>query len=107
LEAIASFVVTVYRHPEDSTERNIRWSPFGFFCTKVESSKDPEFFCAPSSKNILPLTHFSRLSYVAPLLASTYGTGEIDSVWIVKMARIETPKSLPRGFFDPKFLFKL
>jgi len=44
--------------------------------------------CDGILENILTLSHFSRFSYVAPILASVYEGGDIQNVWIVKIPSI-------------------
>jgi len=83
LEAIASLASTICLHPENYKRGPLLWSPLGFFFSSMEGKANVGLIYSPSSKNILSLSHFSRFSYVAPLLASVYEGGDIQNVWIV------------------------
>ena len=83
LEAIASLASNIYLHPENYKRGPLLWSPLGFFFSSMEGKANVGLIYSPSSKNILSLSHFSRFSYVAPLLASVYEGGDIQNVWIV------------------------
>ncbi|MDY7016998.1 MAG: hypothetical protein SVK44_02055 [Nitrospirota bacterium] len=83
LEAIASLASTICLHPENYKRGPLLWSPLGFFFSSMEGKANVGLIYSQSSKNILSLSHFSRFSYVAPLLASVYEGGDIQNVWIV------------------------
>lgn len=93
LEAIASLASNIYLHPKNYKRVPLLWSPLDFFFSGNGGKPDVGLIYSPYSKNILSPAHFSRFSYVAPLLASVYEGGDIQNVRIV----------LSKDLFNPMF----